>query len=88
MADGKNANPVTIEPIQNDVAAAAEVDQSFPKLGGHVFDRSSDTRLVGEDFDAGADCPDRLTSRNDILRSKEPVEPLNVGKSRWRPCQV
>ena len=67
MSDGKNADSVTIEPIQHNITAASEVDQPFPKLSGHVFDRPTHARLMGEDFDPGADCLNRPAGGGDIL---------------------
>ena len=88
ISDRKDADPVTIEPIQYDVAAAPEFDRPFAKRGGHVFNWPSNMGLMGENLNAGADRMDRPANRSGILWSEKTVESLNVCKSRRRPYQL
>lgn len=88
VANGKDSDRLTVDAVQDDVAAVSEVNQPFPIFWVHLLYRATEVRLMDQNLDARADGVYGALRCVGILRYKKSVEPSNVSQCRRRPNQT
>ena len=73
MPDGQDRHCFVIDPVQNYIAAVAEVDQPFTEGCVEIIDRAAESGLANEHIDAGANRLDRAPGCGSVLVGKKAV---------------
>lgn len=82
MPNGQNYHGVAVDPVSDDIAAVAEVDEPFTERLGKVLSRSAKAGMRAQDRHP---LPDRLTCPLRGLRTFRPQEvaqPLQIPDRR------
>ena len=77
---GEDHHLGTVEPVQHDVAAVAEVDEPFAELGVEIFHWATDAWLPREHADAITNGLDRALGGVGVTDYQVPMKALHVAQ--------
>lgn len=82
MPDGKDCHGIIVDPVSDDVAAVAEIDEPFPEGFWEVLNRSAKAGMRAQDRHPIPDCCTRPLRGLRAFRPQEITQPLQIPDRR------